>query len=133
MRRRGALLLEVVLALAIFVGAGLAVLGAVERAVGSAEYVRDLHVAADLARSAISGIEVGLEDPIAMNGPVRSWEEGEGTGAGNGWELRVEVSPAPFDGLTLVAVTAQREGGVRPVSCTLRQLVRLPRSAGGEP
>lgn len=142
-RRRGALLLEVLLALAVFITAGLAVLSAVERAAGSAEWVRDMQMAADLARSAMSRIEAGLDDPIALSGPARRWMDGDEPIAGErtvggAWELRIETTPAPFDGLTLVAVTALREegDGVPAVSCTLRQLVRLsgpggPRVAGG--
>lgn len=128
-RRHGALLLEVVLALAVFIMAGLAVLSAVERAAGSAEWVRDMHMAADLARSAMSRIEAGLDDPIALSGPARRWMDDDAPpeSAGPGWTLRIETTPSPFDGLTLVAVTAQREEsrGARAVSCTLRQLVRL--------
>ena len=64
--RRGALLLEVVLALALFVTAGIAILSMVGQSVGSLKSAREKLHAADLARSAMAKIEAGrstITDP----------------------------------------------------------------------
>lgn len=145
--RDGALLLEVMLALAIFVMAGTAILMLVDRTVTGMERVRAMRKAADLARSAMAKMEAGLGTPQSLNGPVRAWgadEEsaagpsGEGTsvkGSGvleaaatdSGWELRIDTEPSQFRGLTRVTVKAFKSGaGDEAVaSYTLRQLVRL--------
>jgi len=137
-RRRAALLLESLLAMTLFISAGLAILTMVERAVASLAMVRDLRRAADLARSALAQLEAGIAEPETLAGPVPEWEE-ETSGAAfddspprpSGWRLAIETSPSPFDGLTLVTVTASRSredgaaASVEPVSYTLTQLVRL--------
>ena len=145
-RRRGALLLEVMLALALFVIGGLAVLAIVDRAIGAERRMRDAEHGAMLARSAMARIEAGLAGPQSLNGPVRE-ADGEGAEgsagptADRGWELEISTEPSSVRGLTLVRVTALR----RPVgndaavvaSYTLSQFVRLSRTvsmrAGGEP
>jgi hypothetical protein len=135
-RGRGALLLEALLALTVFVSAGLAILTMVERAVASLSMVRDLRHAADLARSALAQLEAGIAEAETLSGPVPPWMEDEegfddAPPTPTGWELIVATAPSPFDGLTLVTVTAVRSeetgasGDDGAVSYTLRQLVRL--------
>src|SRR5690606_31527456 len=105
--------------------------------------------AADLAATAMARIEARLVAPESLTGPAERWDEEQRQsledamggaaplepltldefGAGvSGWELAVETEPAPFDGLTLVAVTATFRDPVRVgapgASYTLRQLVR---------
>jgi hypothetical protein len=78
--RRGALLLEAMFALAIFVMAGSAVLALVGGARQSMERVALDRRAADLARSAMAKIEAGIESAQSLNGPVKPWSadpEGE--------------------------------------------------------
>jgi len=129
---RGALLLEAMLALAIFVMAGLAVLAIVDRAMDTLRTVRNTERASLLARSAMAKIEAGIVLPQALNGPVASTdidEDASGDASGpTGWELDVSTEPWSVRGLTLVRVTALRrttgsEGRVL-ASYTLSQLVR---------
>ncbi|MFN0132316.1 MAG: hypothetical protein ACKVW3_07290 [Phycisphaerales bacterium] len=143
--RRGALLFEVILALGIFVGSGLAILASVDRALVAQDRVRLSSRAADLARTAMARIEAGLDTPQTLHGPVRDRSldpDAERTGSGGGaaaggrgatdaraegWELRIETEPSQFAGLTHVTVTAERldASGAIDASFTLHQLVRL--------
>jgi Tfp pilus assembly protein PilV len=134
--RRGALLLEVVLALALFVTAGIAILSMVGQSVGSLKAAREKLHAADLARSAMAKIEAGIESAEVLNGPVPAWrEETDSSADGNDarltdWELRVQTEPSSYSGLTLVTVTAAKAGNKSGPAYTLKQLVRLsPRAA----
>lgn len=132
MKRRGVMLLEVMLALALTVVVGMVVLSAVSQATGALRDAREMQVAVDLARSAMAKLEAGIESTLTLSGPVKAWSEdanlaevGEGGGE-TGWELVVESEPTEYEGLTYVAITARRvdvlEGGP---TYTLRQLVRL--------
>jgi hypothetical protein len=139
--RRGALLMETILALAIFVMAGTAVLSLMRGAAGGLIQAREMEKAADLARSAMAKMEAGLATPQTLNGPVRPWlvedaekgerHEGVDEGASSGWELEIDTEKSQFTGLTSVTVKAVKRGeggsgGATPeVSYTLRQLVRL--------
>lgn len=156
--RRGAMLLEVVVAIAVFVAASLAVLAAVQRAAAAAVLARDQIHAVDLARSAIAKIESGIARAEALNGPVPAWGEGAigegnssasgiGPGAGtgfrdvpkraSGWELEIRTEPTSFEGLTAVTVEARRRRveGSDSVSASFRltQFVRMVRSGGSAP
>lgn len=138
---RGALLLEVLLSLAIFISAGLMVLTTMGRGVSELEAARLRVVGTDLARSAIAEIEAGVSSAESLNGPVPEWREDgavfdDALPEETGWELRVETSPTRFDGLTLVTVTAVRiadggsAGGAGDVGgVTLQQMVRIGEGA----
>lgn len=153
--RRGAMLLEVVVALAVFVVAALAVLGAVQRATSAAVLARDQSRAVDLARSAIAKIESGIARAESLNGPVPAWGDGaagenasgapldgvEISGAfrdtpakPSGWELEIRTQPTSYDGLTAVTVVARRRrgtaGDVVSASFTLTQFMRLGARGG---
>ncbi len=139
--RRGALLMEVMLALTLFVTAGMVILSLVGQSVATLRAARDKEHAVDLARSAMAKMEGGIETAEGLNGPVRPWRDdaaGEAApddgSAATPWELRIRTEPSPFDGLTLVTVTASKSadvgGGGAGVSYTMRQLVRL--AAKGE-
>lgn len=142
--RRAALLLEVILSLALFVGTALMILAILGRALDALEEARLRQTACDLARSAMSRIEAGIASPESLNGPAHLFDEplnapGDDVPVESGWELIVETEPSPFDGLTLVTVTARRvqdptgphtaddpdQGQHRAGTYTLRQLVRL--------
>jgi type II secretory pathway pseudopilin PulG len=146
--QRGALLLEVVAAVAIFVMAGAAILSLVGGSVDSLAAARDAVKAVDLARSAMARLEAGLDTPQSLPGPVSRWEddadavlgddrlaEQVGTGFSDAlprpspWEIEVETEPAQFTGLTLVTVRALKrpapDSEQIEASYTLRQLVRL--------
>lgn len=141
MTRRGAILLEMLLAVAIFAMAGLAIYGALDRAVDGSMSTRERLRGADLAWSAIALMEAGVARPEALEGPITErsplWT-GPDPGAGvgepaddRGWSLRIETEPGRFRGTTVVAVTAVRRDGERESDWyTARQLVRLD---GGAP
>ncbi|CAG0950840.1 hypothetical protein PHYC_00192 [Phycisphaerales bacterium] len=132
-RRRGAILLECLLALAIFVAAGLAILAYVDRASGSMTLTRDTLRAADLARTAMSRIEAGVASADTMSGPVRPEDEEESTLSAEAWELEVRSEPAGPQGLSRVTIRAIKRpsgGSDRELaSFTLVQGVRLARRA----
>lgn len=152
-RRRGALLLEAVLAVSIFVAFSIAILGLVGDSASALARARDETRAADLARSAIAKLEAGIANARTLAGPVPRWEEdpttregddasgpeGEGGGFSDApptpslWELQIETDRSPFEGLTHVTVRAFKRASPdsdRTVaSYTLRQLVRITADA----
>lgn len=145
MRRRASILLEVLAAVALVVGMGLAILAAVDRATTALERSKAHEQAADLARSAMAALEAGIARPETLDGPVRGWPGvsaapgpflGVALDAGavqgdfadslppaGGWELEIKTDSSIFPGLTHVAITARepRAGA----AYTLHQLVRL--------
>lgn len=126
MNRRGAMLIECIVAVAIFVAGGLLILGSLARASVSVERVRDTEHGAELAGSAMAQIECGLARPEALVGQVPL----QGSGVESvltPWWLEIETEPSAFDGLTHVTIRAvKRSGsGVESASFTLHQLVRL--------
>ncbi len=143
---RGALLLEMLVALGLFVVAGLAISGAVQRGLGAMIEDRQETKAADLARSAMAMLEAGIETAQTLDGPVLAWQDDtsmlegddqvgpitrsfdEGAVDESGWELEVLTEPSEFEGLSVVSVTAMRVDpttGDIAISHTLHQLVRL--------
>ena len=143
MTRRAGVLLEVMLALALLVAAGIVILSTLDRSAAGLKAARDQLYAADLARSAMAKIEAGIENAQSLNGPVPAWSEPTDTLGSNdtagefeddlpppsGWELDIKTEPSVHEGLTLVTVNAVRRSpgpGQREVaSYTLCQLVRL--------
>ena len=134
--RRAGLLLEVLLALTIFIGAALTILAAVGSASDSLDASRLRQRAMDLARSAIAKIEAGIETAQTLNGPVPEWRDEEAASeaavdelpAPSGWELSIVTTPFGSGELTMIEVTASRtteRSGAILASATLRQLVRL--------
>jgi len=145
--RRGAILLEVILSLSLFVMGGMAILGAISQAVRGLEVTSSKQRAADLARSAMARLEAGIVTAESLEGPVPPWTdpsqdsgfsfEGEDASWGamdpsqepTGWELEVDVEPSPFPGLTLVHIRAVKrpspESERIEADYTLHQLVRL--------
>lgn len=144
--RRGALLLELMLSLALFATAGLAILGVVHQSMSNLEQARQTRRAADFARSAMARIEAGLDDPAAIEGPVALWDGRDAAMSASDfnmaddgpapvldtdtlWELEVTTVPSQFSGLTEVTVRAFKRVSERSdrveASFTLMQLVRL--------
>jgi type II secretory pathway pseudopilin PulG len=146
--RTGAVLLEVVVAVAILLMASITILGAVNQGVRSMERSRLAARAADLARSAMAEIEAGIATPESLSGPVQEQPpppgsgDQEGTGVNapggdalprdTGWELEIDVSPSPFAGLAKVSILAIKRppgGDQVEASYVLHQLVRLSAEA----
>ncbi len=133
--RRGAVLLECILALSLFVACGLAVMAMMDRAAASVAATRDAEQAVDVARTAMAKIEAGIATPETLNGPVPEWRDerdatfDDSLPRGSGWLLEVETEPSQFAGLTHVGVRAVKivpGSEVELVSFKLDQLVRLP-------
>lgn len=121
--RRGAVLLELLVALAIFiVGATtlLAVFGDV-----AASVARDstTALAVDLARTRMSEIEAGLISPEDLRPDAGAREVGDGLVA------EAVISRSGFPGLSLVEIRVT-EGPERELRYALRQLMAMPRLRG---
>lgn len=138
-RRRGVVLLECLLALALFVACGLSVMAMMDRAMASVAATRDAQIAADVARTAMAQIEAGLGTPETMNGPVPEWRDDrdasfdESLPTGALWHLEVTTEPSQFEGLTRVSVRAYKQAAASEqelASFTLVQLVRLTAMPG---
>lgn len=87
------MLLEIVLALGLFVATAMTLLGVVSGAIDSLNRSRDRLIGADHARNALAMIEAGIARPETLNGPVAPWSAGEvagqlstGLDAGSGFD-----------------------------------------------
>lgn len=128
MTRRGSILLEVLLATAVFAFAGIVVLGVVDGAVADGGRAARRSLAMDLARSEMARIEAGIpgDEDVSLAVPG----------------LRVEwrLEPCDFPGLALAVVEVFDEEGPEaagagddPVrAAVLRQLVRGDGGSGAE-
>ena len=128
-RRRGALLLELLLAVALFAGAGTLCLAASKSVFRALDRSRRESEALDLVRSKMAELEAGLINTGDLreewSGAVGSFEP-EDLDEQPRWSFDVQTSRTPFAGLSLVELTVF-ELAERPdaVSMTLRQLVAL--------
>lgn len=113
--RRGVVLLEILLSLAVFVGAALAVSGAVGRTLSSLSRAQERTIAADLAWSAVAQVEAGVLTPAALNGPAE---------LDPGWEIAVDTTPTAHGRLVLLEVSVRPTGSAAAVY-TARQLIAL--------
>ena len=140
MNRTGGILLEVLISLALFVGAALAILRATSQADASIDRAAILQRAVDLATSRMAELQLGLiseADLLGDAGESRP-EFGAFDFAEAERRLRVEANMrrSPYDGLTLVELRVldseqiDFDGGARTIY-TLRQLVSL-RDSGSE-
>ncbi|HRP63118.1 MAG TPA: hypothetical protein PK400_07495 [Phycisphaerales bacterium] len=137
MIRRGGVLLEVLLSLALFVGAGAVAISAMRSVFVAIDRSTREHLAVDLARSKMAELEAGLITLADLRG-VGVREVGSHTvvddalgfsGAVDlfaGWVCEVRTRRTEFAGLTLVELTVREERDDEDaVSFTLRQLMRL--------
>ena len=134
MTRPGAVLLEVMLALALFVGAGAFCLAAVKSVFGALDRAERRSFAADLARSKLAELEAGM---VAMQDLRGEWSGSVGSLARDDafdepaqWTIDVETDRTQYTGLTLITLTVSDASGPRPVTFTLRQLVALRATEG---
>lgn len=130
--RRGSVLLELTLALALFVAAAIAVLGAVSRSASATERTADRLAALELAQTAAVLIESGQAREGTLDGeiPTASTEDASSDdpraiaslrAPAPGWVLTSRIEPTEFNGLSLLAVTVGPDGfGDRTV--TIRRL-----------
>lgn len=135
MSRRGALLLEAVIALAIFVATGIAILAVMRQGVGNLQADRDRIRAMDIARSTLAQIECHLATIESLDGPVRAWRDESSRVAfddspppDTGWDVVITTSDAGIAGLSRVKVVVTRRD--RPLA-DLTQLIPLVSAAEG--
>lgn len=147
-RRAGIVLLELMVAVALFVGAGLAITNAMTLGVDSAIRAEREIAASDIARSAMAKIQAGISTPQTLSGEPVAWDEDETVWEGDrlvsaddlpagrsttgpvrtsGWVLSVNTEPSSFDGLSSVIVEVRRADAADDSlpEATLKRLVRL--------
>jgi hypothetical protein len=135
--RRGGILLEVLLSLALFVGAAAFALGATRGVLGSLDRARRESLAVDLARAKLAELEAGIvtiaelrddAEGVAQVGSIEAFGD-EADDGGRIWEIELNTERTEFTGLMLVELTvrevrdAEADDPSRVISCTLRQLV----------
>jgi hypothetical protein len=134
---RGSILLEVLLAIAIFVAAGIATLRVADMATNAASRTALRAKAEDLARSAMAKLEAGVATSETLSGPVKPESDDETLSPEDeGWEIEIETEPSRFAELTHVTVRVIRRTGEREtpeLTHELHQLVRLVRRVDDAP
>lgn len=135
-RPRGAILLEVMLAIGLFVGAAAFCLGVTRSLFASLERTDRRRLAIDLARSKLAELEAGLITVQELRGEwsggvgSRQDDELETAASGPTWEINAVTTRTEYRGLSLIELTITEvppDAGVESdvVSFTLRQLVAL--------
>lgn len=123
MTRRGSVLLEVVVAIAVVVVTGLAGLAVVREASARADRLEARRVGLDVARAALLRLSVEGVDAQAITGPAAAVlggafdagddeSEGEG-GLASPWSglfIEATSTPSQFDGLSVVTVSVEQSG-----------------------
>jgi hypothetical protein len=138
--RHASVLFEVLVAVAILVGSGTAIMAAADRGERLLRRGRDLAQASDLARSVMAAIEAGLVTPQNAPASVRCGPVGaawltldpdnrlpESVAGEARWTVEVESEPTEWNGLAFVRVLVRdrRAGEGAPPACTMVQIVRL--------
>lgn len=141
-RGTGFVLLDLVLALAMFVVGGLAVLTQLDfgaRRIIDAEHRMG---AVGVARTALGLLETGAMSDRELTGPASAWATPLNDTAGLDpqaeWVCEVELEPSEWPDLSLATVRVRRvpagaDAGNSPVLATLRQLVPFDAAGGGGP
>ncbi len=139
MRRGGALLIELLVALALFVVGGLIILGSLRQGVGNAVRALDADRAADIAASAFAEVAAGLSTAERIDGVVERWQDPAAEGGFEDlppdplpWIIEASTDRSTFGDLTLLTVVVRSAGeaGVPDeggVTHTLRGLVHVAR------
>ena len=128
--KRGAILLECMLSLALLVMAAVTVLACLESAASAAGRRGDEARAAQIATSAMAMIDAGIMTPETVQGPVDKWRTG--VVAERGWRVTVETQPSEFGTLVHVTLRVHRgEDAALPPLASLHQLVDLASSDVG--
>lgn len=124
--RRGGVLFEVVLAVALFGGAAAFTLAAARSALDSMQRVRLQQAAVDLAKTRLAQLEAGLIALADLRDGITA--ESDSSDAVE-WTFDLKTGRTEFTNLTLIELTVRQtlpEGDDRtPISCTLKQLMAL--------
>lgn len=124
MRRRGALLLELLLSVALFTMCALVILSVATDVLSSVESARRRQEAVDVARTVLASLEAGLATVQNVDDLVQG-ERAEGgplDEEDRRWQIDVETEPSQFPGLTVVTVIVRDLRGADPLAAntTLR-------------
>jgi type II secretory pathway pseudopilin PulG len=138
--RRGGILLEILLAVAIFAGAGVFALASVKSVFAALDRARREQALVDLARTRMAELEAGFinlsdvrgETPLAAGdrltpGGANEQINDHARGESSPWSIDVRTSRTEFSGLSLVELTVTERSLAMPdrLSFTLRQLMPL--------
>lgn len=137
--RRGAILFEVLLSIALFVGAGAYCLACTRTVLDSLDRAQREAAALDLARSKLAELHAGLVSITQLeaewSGEVGSYQPSaqEQLEVDLPWTIEVQSAPSEFGDLSLVTLTVTENeplagaapSGRAPVSVTLRALVMV--------
>ena len=138
--RRGGLLIEMIVAIALFVGAGLVVSGSMRDGVRSSIRAMDRERAHDIASSAFALVAAGVATVDEIDGPVPAYEDPDSNEnfadllpAPTGWTIEASTERSSFGALTLLTITAARtgvDGAPDPtaVSATVKGLGHIARA-----
>lgn len=124
-RRRGGLLLETLVAVAIFVGVATFSLAAVRDGIAAAERARLRLVAVGLATSRIAEVEAGLVSPWKVGEADGLDDESTFDAEDSPLRLEMEAAPSNFDGLVRVVVSVYEEASGSSAANPPRRLARL--------
>lgn len=134
-QRHGGILFEVMLSLALFVGAAAVTIGTARNVMTALERSSREQQAVDLARSRMAELEAGLINLNDLRDGARSaigsFEGflGDEFGRAGDWTVEVSTERTEYTGLTIVAITVRDaradEDSPGAVRFTLRQLLRL--------
>ena len=136
-RHTGAMLLEVMLAVGLFVGSAAFCLAVTRSLFASLQRTDRRHLAVDLARSKLAELEAGLVTVQELRGEwsgavgSRPEDDLETMAPGPIWEIDVTTSLSEYPGLSLIELTVMEifhdTGADRDdaVSFTLRRLIAL--------
>ncbi|MAT81177.1 MAG: hypothetical protein CMJ29_05975 [Phycisphaerae bacterium] len=126
--RRGGLLLEVLVSIAIFVAAAAFCLRATSDVVTAMDRTEKRLVAADIARSAMSQLQAGtLALADLREGSLFSDESSDARLQTPGaWRVEVQTRPSLRPRLTVVTLTVEEDtGSSTPATFVLRELIEL--------
>ena len=123
-RRRGGLLLETLIAIAIFVGVATFALGAVRDGILAAERAKLRIAAVDLASSRIAAVEAGLISPYGSDDDS-GIEAEEFDELPSPFRIEMEAEPSGFAGLVRVVVSVFEIDAISSSALDERQLARL--------
>ncbi|MCW5756400.1 MAG: hypothetical protein KIT54_04100 [Phycisphaeraceae bacterium] len=130
---RGFILLDLVLALALFTVGGLAVLAQLDFGLRRVIQAEHRVAAAGVARTALALFESGAMSDRELEGPASAWldpPEDEGTGDTAQWHCEFDIEPSPWPDLVLASVRVRRvpagqDAEGQPVLVELRQFAFL--------
>jgi hypothetical protein len=119
MTRRGALLLELLLSVALFTMCALVILSVSTDVLRSVESARRRQEAVDVARTVLASLEAGLATVENVDDLVEGDRESEGLDdEPQRWQIDLETEPSQFPGLTVVTVIVRDLRGADPLAST---------------